>query len=151
MRLKALLDGVSSFLPPPLIFIGVDKGVSTEEIGEVTWNRHGRSCGGATLKGKVGGAQLGSAEPVVSTGEIGEVTWNRHGRSCGGAMLKGKVGGAQLGLAEPVVRPNWSWLPPPYPLAGWLPSGPLHRFSVLRAKLSQFTPSGGPMDPCACA
>jgi hypothetical protein len=70
------------------------------------------------------------------------------GRSCGGATWKGKVGGAQPGSAEPMVLPNWPWLPPPYPLAGWLPNGPLRRFWVLQAKLSRFTPSSGPMDPC---
>jgi hypothetical protein len=49
-----------------------------------------------------------------------------------------------------LVRPKLPCLPPPHPLAGWLPSGPLCRFWVLRARLSRFTPSSGPMDPCAC-
>jgi hypothetical protein len=48
MRLKALLDGVSSFLPPPLIFIGVDTGVLAGEVAwrmrnqplEAFWSRH---------------------------------------------------------------------------------------------------------------
>jgi hypothetical protein len=108
MRLKALLDSVvSSFLPPPLIFIGVDRGLSAGDSGASMRNR------------------------------LEEELWRRH--------IEGKVGGAQPGLAELVVRPNWPWLPPPHPLAGWLPSRPLHRFWVLRAKLSQFTSLMGPL------
>jgi hypothetical protein len=71
MRLKTLLDGVSSFLPPPLIFIIVDRGPSASEIGEVTWNRHWEELWRSHVEGKRWWSSAWSLAPIaLSLGNV---------------------------------------------------------------------------------